>query len=183
LLTDKNISNYILREPGGTKVSERIRRILLDKNNIINKEEETLLFLSSRANLVNEIIIPKLKNKDVVLCDRYIDSTIAYQAFGRGMNLNLINKMNEFATNKCIPILTIIFDIDPNIVQDRLTDKVLDRMEVAGIEFQKRVREGYLEIATMDKRYSIIQCNNKKIEEIHIEVIDIVNLHIEGLKR
>ena len=182
VLTIKNISNIILREPGGTKVSEKIREILLDNKNCINKEEETLMFLSSRANLVNNVIIPKLNENHVILCDRFIDSTVAYQSYGRGMDLTLINKMNKFATNDCIPVLTIIFDIDPKIVANRFKGKSLDRMEVVGLEFQKKVREGYLDIAKSSDRYHVIQCDNKNIEQIHTETKDLISLFIKGIK-
>jgi len=181
ILFNNGIKNHIIREPGGTEISEMIRTILLNGKNKINPEEETLLFLSSRANLVNEFILPKLKDNFIILCDRYIDSTVAYQSYGRGMNLDLINEMNAFATNNCIPILTIVFDIDPLIVNERLNNKELDRMENEGIEFQNKVRQGYLEIAKIDDRFHIIDCNKKNIEEIHLELMKIISLYIKRI--
>ena len=182
LLTKNNVKNCILREPGDTVLSEKIRKILLDNNNVINREEETLLFLAARASLVKEFIIPKLDNNTVVLCDRYIDSTVAYQAYGRGLDVSLINKMNEFATCNTCPILTIIFDISPNVVKERLKNKTLDRMEVADDDFHHKVRHGYLDIAKSDERYHVINCSNKSIVEIHAEVLRIVKLYIKGIK-
>ena len=116
-LDEKKISNTIVREPGDTKVSEALRTILLDKRNNISHNTETLLFLAARSQLVNEVILPKLKNNDFVLCDRYLDSTAAYQGFGYNLNLDLINNMNIFATNNLFPMLTIIFDIDPEVLR------------------------------------------------------------------
>jgi len=182
LLTKNNVKNCILREPGDTYLSEKIRKILLDTSNIINKEEETLLFLAARANLVKEFIVPKLNNNTVVLCDRYIDSTVAYQGYGRKLDVSLINKMNDFATSNTLPVLTIIFDINPNIVKERLKNKTLDRMEVAGDDFHHNVRQGYLDIAKKDERYQVINCADKPIIEIHVEVVSIVKLYIEGIK-
>ena len=182
LLTKNNIENCILREPGGTELSEQIRKILLDTNNSINKEEETLLFLAARANLVKEFILPKLNDNIVVLCDRYIDSTMAYQAYGRELNVSLINEMNKFATNNTFPILTIIFDLNPDIIKERLKNKTLDRMEVAGDDFQHKVRQGYLDISKENERYHVINCANKSIHQIHVEVVDVVSLYIERIK-
>ena len=182
LLTKNNIENCILREPGGTDLSEQIRKILLDTNNSINKEEETLLFLAARANLVKEFILPKLNDNIVVLCDRYIDSTMAYQAYGRELNVSLINEMNKFATNNTLPVLTIIFDLNPDIIKERLKNKTLDRMEVAGDDFQHKVRQGYLDISKEDERYHVINCTNKSIHQIHVEVVDVVSLYIERIE-
>ena len=119
-LSNDNVNNFIFREPGSSPISEKIRSVLLDKNNIISSESETLLFLAARSNLVNDIIEPAIKKGDVVLCDRYFDSTIAYQCYGKGMNLDAVRSMNKFAIKNLFPFLTIIFDISPTIVQKRL---------------------------------------------------------------
>ena len=178
-LHEKNISNKIVREPGGTELAEKIRTLLLDKSKKINEEEETLLFLSARASLVNEFIAPNLNKGKIVLCDRYIDSTVAYQGYGRGLNIDLINTFNKFATNDYSPSLTIIFDIDPLIVHQRIINRTLDRMEVEGLDFQTKIRKGYLNIAKNDTRYSIIECGDKSVEMIHLEVINLINKYLE----
>ncbi len=174
-LSNKDIKNVIIREPGGTNISENIRKILLDKKNDISFESETLLFAAARSQLVNEIIKPKLKKNCVVLCDRYIDSTLAYQGYGRGVNKDFINKMNEFATNNLVPKITFIFDIDPNVAKNRIKQKDVDRMELLDAQFYEKVKNGYLEIAKLNKdRCYIIDCNNQNILDIHLKIIDVV---------
>jgi len=151
----------------------------LDKNNIISPESETLLFLAARSNLVNEIIEPAIMKGDMVLCDRYFDSTIAYQCYGKGMNLDLVSSMNKFAIKNLFPYLTIVFDISPTIVQKRLHKKELDRMELLGLEFQHKVREGYLEIAKQSDRCHIVNCDSKSINQIHLEVNKLYNSYVK----
>ena len=181
-LSNNNINNFIFREPGGSKISEKIRSILLDKNNSISSESETLLFLAARSNLVNELIEPAIKNNDTILCDRYFDSTIAYQCYGKGMDIDIVNIMNKFAIRNIFPSLTIIFDISPEIVQQRLKDKELDRMEMLGLEFQNKVRKGYIEISKNNNICHIIKCENKSINQIHLEVVELYNLYMENVK-
>ena len=173
-----NLDNYIIREPGNTNISEKIRDILLNKENCISSESETLLFMSARAQLVKEIIIPKLKNNVIILCDRFSDSTLAYQGYGRGINIDVINQLNLFATKNISPYLTIILDVDPLIVLNRKLIKKEDRIESEGAIFQNKVRNGYLEIAKNTKRCEILNCNNKTIEEVHLEIVKIVKTKI-----
>jgi len=178
-LNNIKMLNSIIREPGGTDISEKIREILLNNNNLIEANAETLLFLSARAQLVNEIMS---KSKNILLCDRYIDSTLAYQGYGRNQDIDLINKMNLFATNNIVPDLTVIFDIDPQIVCKR-NNKNLDRMEKFGIDFQNEIRRGYLKIANQNqKRCHIIDCGEKDIRNIHLEVVKVVELYLRRKK-
>ena len=108
-LNENNIENIIVREPGNTLVSEKIRDILLDNANNINEISETLLFLASRSQLVTEIIEKSIIKNKVILCDRFIDSTIAYQGYGRGLDVNKLINLNSFATKEIYPDLTFIF--------------------------------------------------------------------------
>jgi len=173
------IENSIIREPGDTKISESIREILLNRNNQISLKTETLLFLSARSQLVNEVLIPKMKNNEIVLCDRYLDSTLAYQGYGNNLDLDLIKNMNFFVTSGLLPDLTIIFDINPQISLDRIKSKTLDRMESKGIDFFERVRQGYLEIASFyNDRCKVILCEDKNPEEIHEEVLELFKSNI-----
>lgn len=175
-LKHKDIDTHILREPGGTTISESIRDILLDNKNKISPESETLLFLSARSIITNEVILPALKENKVILCDRFIDSTLAYQGYGRKINLDLINKINLFATKMLSPDLTLIFDIDPKLAFDRIKTKNMDRMESSGEEFLTKVRNGYLEIAKNNsKRCKLIDCNNKNIDTIKKIVRNLVS--------
>jgi len=177
-LNNQNIDNIVLREPGDTKISNEIRKILLDKNNKINPESETLLFLSARSQLVKEKIIPNYKTGKVILCDRYIDSTLAYQGYGRGLDKNLIKKLNIFVSHNIIPDITFILDIDSKISINRLKNKNLDRMESVGAEFLENVSKGYHQIASDNpKRCKIINCKTKDILSIHNEIMHIFNLY------
>ena len=178
-LQKNKIENSIIREPGDTEISESIRKILLNRNNHISFKTETLLFLSARSQLVNEVLIPKMKNNEIVLCDRYLDSTLAYQGYGNNLDLDLVKNMNFFATNGLFPDLTIIFDINPQISLDRIKSKTLDRIESKGIDFFERVRNGYLEIANFHlDRCKVVLCENKTAEEIHEEVLGLFKLYI-----
>ena len=181
-LFNRNINNLILREPGGSVVSEKIRELLLDKDNNISPESETLLFLAARSNLVNEIIEPSMRNNTVILCDRYIDSTIAYQCYGKGMDMRVVNALNYFAIKNIFPYLTFILDISPKHIQKRLNVKTLDRIELLGLDFQNKVRNGYIEIANNNDRCKIINCENKTINQIHLEIIELINLYIEDIQ-
>ena len=180
ILSDKlslnNIENIVIREPGDTGVSDKIRNILLDKNNKIGEISETLLFLSARAQLVKEKIIP-FSNNNVVICDRFIDSTVAYQGYGRNQDIETINTLNNFATGNINPDITFILEINSKEAFKRLNPASLDRMELSGIEFLEKVSKGYKEIALSNpSRCKVIDCNNKDIMMIHSEIITILNL-------
>ena len=172
---DNNIDSHILREPGGTIISENIREILLDSKNQISPETETLLFLSARSIITNDIILPALEKNKVVLCDRFIDSTLAYQGYGRKIDCDLIKKINLFATQMIMPDLTLVFDIEPDLAFKRIERKNMDRMELSGKEFLNNVRIGYLKIVEENpERCILINCSNKDIVTIHQEVMKIV---------
>ena len=177
-LTEVGIDNLVVREPGDTVISDKIRSILLDKNNKISEVSETMLFLSARSQLVDEKIIPFYENGNVVLCDRFIDSTIAYQGYGRNLNVEMIEKLNIFATRNYIPDITFILDIDCQVAFKRLESANLDRMELSGIDFLESVSLGYKKIASMNQnRCKVIDCNDKDIITIHKEIVNIFNLH------
>ncbi len=135
------------REPGGTKLSEKIREILLDKENIeLSTTAESLLFATARAQLTIEKIKPALAKYKFIICDRFIDSTIAYQGYGRGLNINNLEIINHIATNGLTPDITFILDLNPAKAAERMVSESADRMETVGTEFFKKVREGYRQI-------------------------------------
>ena len=135
------------REPGGTKLSEKIREILLDKENIeLSSTAESLLFAAARAQLTTEKTKPALVKCEFVICDRFIDSTIAYQGYGRGLNIKNIEMINYIATDGLMPDITFILDIKPGISAERMDNKAPDRMEATGVDFFSKVREGYHQI-------------------------------------
>ena len=160
-------------------ISEKIRDILLDNKNLINKFTETLLFLSSRSQLVNEIIIPAINKGVYVLCDRYIDSTVAYQGYGRGIDISKINSLNDMAVNNIYPDLTFIFDIEVKTSLKRLESKRKDRMEQVDEKFILKVREGYLDLAKNHDRCVIVDCNHKNITEINEIIVNNFNSKFE----
>lgn len=141
---------HFIREPGGTAISERLREILLDGKNLeLSETTELFLFSASRAQLVRQVIAPALRRGEIVVCDRYYDSTTAYQGYGRGLDLDAIRQINAVATAGTDPDLTILVDITADEIERRrdIAGGRPDRMETAGREFYERVRGGYLAIA------------------------------------
>lgn len=141
-------------EPGGTAVGEKIRKILLTPENSISPEAELLLYEASRAQLVKEIIIPAVKKNRVVVCERFYDATIAYQGYGRGLDIEMIKNLNKTASCGVVPDLTIILDIDAEkglkkavSVSKDFKKGVADRLEKESIGFHKKVRAGFLKLA------------------------------------
>jgi dTMP kinase len=152
-----------LREPGGTKISEKIRKILLDhKNEGMTAVSELLLYMASRAQIVEEVIRPALKQNKIVICDRFLDSTIAYQGYGLGMDIKLINYVGDFVTSGIKPDMTIFLDL-PVAKGLNGRSRVKDRIERRNFAYHQRVRQGYLKIADFEpKRVKIIKVDKDK---------------------
>ena len=160
-----NFKFNLFREPGGTELSEKIRDVLLNNNNNIADITETLLFLTARSDLVNKKIKPKLKKGDsYIICDRFLDSTLAYQSFGRGIDLNLIQSITNVVVGSAIPSTTFLLDCNIDVSLKRLGKK--DRMESSGKDFLLKVKEGFLELALLNKNRYVIIDANKSISEI-----------------
>jgi dTMP kinase len=155
-----------LREPGGTKISEKIRDILLDvKNEGILPGTEALLYAAARSQVVEELIRPALGRGQIVLADRYLDSTIAYQGYGRGLSIAYLTQLNELCTGGLMPHLTLLLDIDPLQAAQRRERALPDRLEKEGIKFQQKVRQGYLELARQaPERIKIIKAGSSLTE-------------------
>ena len=137
-----------LREPGGTPISEKIRALLLDPANAeMCPECELMLYEASRAQLVRQVIEPALARGAVVLCDRFYDSTRAYQAGGRSLPEDLVRRANALGSCGLDPDCTLVFDLDPELAYARATAGGADRMEAEGLAFQRRVRDAYLRLA------------------------------------
>lgn len=163
----------LTREPGGKGLGEKVREILLNYDGEVSDRCESFLFLADRAQNIDIIVNPAVKEGKIVLCDRHIDSTVAYQGYGRGLNIDRINMLNNLATNGKKPDLTLVFDVDVETSMKRV-GKEKDRMESAGIDFHNRVRKGYLELAKQEpKRIKVLDAT-KSIEEIHKNVINIL---------
>ena len=169
------ISYKTFREPGGTKLSEEIRTILLDKENIeLYSNAESLLFAAARAQLTAEQIKPAITKGEFVICDRFTDSTIAYQGYGRGLNINNLELMNTIATDGLIPDITFILDIDPQKATERLKTVNPDRMEAAGIDFFKKIRQGYCQIREQNQSRCIVIDGEKPQKDISKEIHHII---------
>ncbi|MGC8611983.1 MAG: dTMP kinase [Athalassotoga sp.] len=146
----KGIKCSVFREPGGTKIGEEIRKILLDNADLeMDPKTEFLLFAASRAQLVSQEIKPRIRDEFVIL-DRYVDSSVAYQGFARGLGKKIVTFINEFATDLIYPDLTFYIEIDEKIFEERKKEKK-DRIESEGIEFIKKVIEGYNQISNSSR--------------------------------
>lgn len=148
MLRDCGREVCVCREPGGTRIGEAIRTILLDPDNAeLTARAELLLYEAARAQIVSEVIIPALAAGQVVVCDRFCDSTMAYQGYGRGLDLAGIERLNAFSTGGCLPDRTIFLELDPAIGLARATEFGSDRLEETGTDFHRRVHEGFSRIA------------------------------------
>ena len=171
LLEKKGCKVLRLREPGGTALSESIREILLSSKNKINDTSELLLFAAARANLVEEVIKPALLRDEYVLCDRFYDSTTAYQGYGRRIDLEIINACNKIATGGLKPDLTFYLKISLDTAFIRAGHRQQDRIEKAGDDFFKRVVDGFQKIAESEPaRVRIIDAEGT-IEQTKIKII------------
>ena len=174
-LKRKKLPVVSFREPGGEKVSEKIRKILLDSKSSIDPQTELLLYIASRAQLTFQKIIPALKIGKIVVCDRFFDSTLAYQGYGRGIDLRLIETLNRFSTGNLKPDLTILIDVPIKVSLWRAGNKKKDRLEKEGVKFYSKVREGYLEIAKKEKGRVKIIDGQGKVEETWGRVKEVVD--------
>lgn len=163
----------VTREPGGTRIGEKIRDLLLSpENREITPRAETFLYAADRAQHVGGVILPALQKGKIVICDRFTDSTLAYQGGGRGIDIKLLSKINELATSGLYPDLVFILDVPPEIGMARLKDKapVTDRLESENLSFYRRVRETYLVLAqSFSNCYRVID-GRLRPEEVHRQV-------------
>lgn len=157
------------REPGGTPISEEIRNVILDKKNIdMDPRTEALLYAASRRQHLVEKVWPALKEGKIVICDRYLDSSLAYQGGARGLGIEEVLNINLFATENTWPDLTLLFDIDPEIGLKRISinaNREVNRLDLEKLEFHKKVRETFLFLAKKyPDRYVIINASKSKDE-------------------
>ena len=147
------------REPGGTKASEKIRELVLDADLAMGPKTETLLYLAARADHIKQLIAPALLAGKIVLCDRFSDSTLVYQGSGRGLALNDLIVLNDFATGNLHPDMTILLDGEPAELAVRRRDRgVNDRFELEGLDFQVKIRKAFLELAAREpERIHVIE--------------------------
>ncbi len=165
------------REPGGTSISEQIRDILHDmKNAEMHPRTETLLYQSARAQIVEQVIKPRLADKEIVISDRYYDSTIAYQGYGHQQNLDEIRALVKYATGGLSPDLTILLDLDVEVGLKRKTQNEVEwnRMDAYTVEFHKRVRAGYLEMVKQEPQRWVVVNSNQKWEDVQEELKKVI---------
>ena len=172
-LRNKGYKTLITREPGAKGLGEKIREILLNYDGEVSSGCESFLFLADRAQHADCIVKPAINAGTIVLCDRHTDSTIAYQGYGRGVNITELKHLNEIAVNGLKPDLTIVFDIDSETSAARV-GKEKDRMESAGIEFFEKVRHGYLDIAKQEPDRVKVIDSARPVEEIHNKVLELL---------
>jgi len=168
---ERNYAVVCTREPGGTPVAEKIRQIVLDPALPIKAEAETLLYLAARAEHVEKIIAPALLAGKIVLCDRFSDSTFVYQGITRGMDLTLLRLMDAFATKGIKPDITFLLDGSPELLEARRQKRgIQDRFELEGLDFQQKVRDGFMNLA---------QEEQERIKVIHaLQDLDNVTMSI-----
>ncbi len=172
-LSDNNVKYYLTREPGGTAISEQIRSVILDgKNTTMTDECEALLYAAARVQLIKEEIAPRLAHGELVLCDRYVDSSLAYQGYARGLGVEFVEKINDFAIKNFTPDYTLFLNLPPEQAFKRKggVDKS-DRVELSGMEFHNKVYGGYLELAKNNpERFIVIDASGER-DQTHHKII------------
>jgi dTMP kinase len=169
----------VTREPGGTPLGEGIRQLLVSDVSVdVAPTTELLLYVAARAQHVAELIAPSLEAGRIVISDRYTDSTVAFQGYGRGLDPKMIEKLNKFATAGLVPDLTIVFDIDPALARARLDSRpvggLLGAFDEQHSDFHERMREGYLKLAKeQPSRIRVVDAGGA-VEETHSRVMDLV---------
>lgn len=180
-LESLNLPVVKTREPGGTAIGDQIREVLVSLDNTeLHPRTEILLFLAARAQLVEELIIPSLRQNKIILCDRYGDSTLAYQGYGHGLDLETLRAMLEFATGGLKPDLTILLDIDVLTgLKRKKVKEEWNRLDAFELSFHERVREGYHILAGQEpERWKIVDATQKP-EQVQNEIRALVLAALE----
>ena len=175
-LTENGVAHVFTREPGGGKISEAIREILLNgKNAEMTDECEALLYAAARVQHLSDKVEPALREGKLVVCDRYVDSSLAYQAYARGLGLDFVTKINAFALEKYAPDVTVFIDLTPEeaFLRKHGADEN-DRLEQAGMEFHKRVYEGYKAVARSYPKRVVCVNGRQTPQEIFADVLQIL---------
>ena len=178
-LRNRTIDIHVTREPGGTPLGERVRALfLLDPDVTIDPFAEALLINSSRAQLVGDVIVPALRAGTVVLCDRFFDATIAYQGFGRGLDIEMLLELSLTATRRIAPDLTFLLDIPAELSRERLRARgvAADRLERESLEFHDRVRRGYLQLAERFGRIVVLD-GTRRPGDLVAEAMAVIERH------
>jgi dTMP kinase len=176
LLDEKNINYISTREPGGVNISEQIREVILDKNNTeMDSRTEALLFAAARRQHLVQKVRPALEEGKVVIFDRYVDSSLVYQGYVRGISVDEVFELNQFAIEGLLPDLTLYFDLDPKVGLERIGkdgDREVNRLDLEKFSFHEKVREGYLSLNEKFDRFEVIDAE----QSIDAVFADVVNL-------
>jgi dTMP kinase len=187
VLRSRGYEISVTREPGGTPVGQVLRRLLLESSSSpLASGTELLLMLADRAQHVQEIVAPALRANKIVISDRFVDSTTAYQGYGRGVELALLAQLNAFACGGCMPTLTLVLDLPVSeglrrVRQRQSGTQGTDRFEAESVAFHERVRAGYLEIARSDPQRVCILDAARPVEMIHQEILAVVQSRLPVL--
>lgn len=167
-IQEKDLKCIKTREPGGIKISEEIRQVILDKDNTkMDGRTEALLYAAARRQHLVEKVLPALNEGYVVLCDRFIDSSLAYQGFARGLGIDEVMSINKFAIGEYMPDLSILFDLEPKIGLERIStsgEREINRLDLEKIDFHEKVREGYNKVYK-ENRHRIVKINAEQSKE------------------
>ncbi len=177
LLRSKDFKVLTTREPGGTAIGDQVRECLHDVNNQeMTAVTELLLYSASRAQLVDELLRPKLAEGYIILCDRFVDSTLAYQGYGRGLDLNALKSISQFATTNLQPDLTLLLDIDVErgLARRIANDDEMNRLDLEKVSFHQRVREGYHLLREANKERWVTVDADRPFDEIRVDLERIV---------
>ena len=182
-LLEEGIDCIKTREPGGIRISENIRSIILDtKNTEMDRKTEALLYTAARRQHLVEKVIPELNKGKMVLCDRFVFSSLAYQGYAREIDVNEIFEINKFAVGEYMPDLNILFDVSPEVGLSRINknkDREINRLDLEKIDFHNKVREGYHKLVEENQdKFQVINAE-KSIEEVFNEVKNIILKFIE----
>ena len=171
------------REPGGSKIAEKIREVILDVDNVgMDDKTESLLYAASRREHIVKTLLPALNEGKIVLCDRYLDSSLAYQGYARGIGIDEVYRMNTYATDNLLPDLTLLICVKPEVGFERIKKKqrgALDRLEIEKMEFHKKVYEGYLEVQKKFPHRIIIINGEASKEQVRKDALEVVIKFLE----
>lgn len=173
----------VTREPGGIDIAEQIRSVILDKKNTkMEGRTEALLYAAARRQHLVEKVIPSLNEGNIVLCDRFVDSSLAYQGFARGLGIDEVFSINKFAIGDFLPDLTLYLDLDPQVGLNRIAKnkgREINRLDLEEIDFHLKVREGYEEVLKRFPERMVRIDANQEIEQV---MVDIIKVLVERLK-
>ena len=177
-LRDKGFDVLLTREPGATRLGKRIRKLLLDPEwSEMTPRAEILLFAADRAQHVEEVVKPALEDGKIVISDRYFDSNLAYQGYGRGLDIEIVKKINLWAVDYLKPDLTFFLDLPVEVglarARAQTVDKLGDRLEREELKFYQQIRDGYLKLAEESERFRVIDAN-RSIKEVKVDILQVI---------